>query len=105
VRTGRTNTATLVIQNLGNVAAIGTVSVGLYSSADVTFDASDAQLATVLGKTIKVRPGRSVKVKLKILPPVDLAAGTFSLIAVTTSATDLPDVNLANDTAVTGTTP
>lgn len=96
---GRTNSDTLLIQNLGNVAASGTLSVNL----DASFDEIDTPLTTI-SKTIRIKPGKALKVKLKFLAPVDLAAGTISLIAVITSTTAPTDTNTANDTATTTTT-
>jgi hypothetical protein len=101
VTPGRATSTSIVIRNLGNVPAIGTVNVNLDSS----FDEIDTPLTSLLGKSIRLKPGKAVKIKLKFIAPVDLAVGTVSLIATTNSSTTPVDSDTGNDTAVAGTVP
>jgi subtilase family serine protease len=103
VVSGRTASASLVIRNLGNVLATGTVSVNLFASADAIQDVGDALLTGLSGKVIKIKPGKALKLKLKFAAPMDLTAGAFSLIGTIASTTRPADTDTANDTAVTGT--
>ena len=104
VRTGRNSSVVLTIQNVGNVAAVGTVGVSLYASRSGTLDAAtDPVLTSVAGRAIHLLPGRSIRVRLTFQAPANPAPGTYSLIAAINSATQVADANAANDTAVIAT--
>jgi hypothetical protein len=104
VRRGRTTSVVVTIQNLGNVTAVGTLGVNLYASPSGTLDAaSDPLLTGIVGRSIRIRPGRSIRVRLSFPAPASLAPGAYSLIAAIHSATQIPDANAANDTAVIAT--
>ena len=100
---GKNGKVTLTITNLGNVTAAGTLAVSLYGSADATQDAGDALLATLAGKRIGVKAGKTIKVTLKCVVPADVVPGSYFLIANGAPATTPADLNAANNVAVVGT--
>jgi subtilase family serine protease len=104
VRPGRGGSATLIVTNLGNVTANGTISVNLYASASGSIDGNSVLLKTVTAKKIKLKVGGTLKLKLRFTAPLDLTAGTYSLLAQMTSVTAPPDSNTTNDQAIVETT-
>jgi hypothetical protein len=101
VTPGKGADATVTIQNLGNVTAIGTVTISLYASTSTTLDASAQFLTSIPLRTIHLRAGRSMTLHIHFVAPQGLPGGTYNLIAATTSATTPADNNSANDTAET----
>ena len=102
VNPGHSGSATVTIQNLGNVTASGTIDLNLYASADQTLDASDMLIGSMTGKTIRIRPGKSITLHVRFDAPLD-AGGTYNVIASLTSNAQPGDSNSSNDVAVTGT--
>jgi subtilase family serine protease len=101
---GRMTSVVVTIQNLGNVAAIGTLGVNLYASTDGTLDmATDRLLTGLAGRAVHIAPGHSTRIRLTFQAPTNLTAGSYSLIAAINSTTQPADANAANDTAVIGT--
>lgn len=103
VTPGSNSTATVTISNVGNVAAIGTVSLSLYASNDQTLDSSDELLTTLPSVKIRLRPGKSITLHVRFAAPSDRPAGNYDLIASISSATQIADTNSSNDTAVVAT--
>lgn len=104
VKTGRMTSAVVIIQNLGNVTAVGTLGVNLYESRDGTLNtATDALMTGIAGRSIHIAPGHSIRVRVAFVAPANPAPGTYSLIAAISSSTQVADANAANDTAVIGT--
>ena len=56
---GRNASATVAIQNLGNVPASGPLDLGVYASSDTQYDVLDQLLARFPAHAINLRPGRS----------------------------------------------
>ena len=103
VKPGHKETATITVTNDGNTTATGTLGVSLYESADGSLDIADRLLAAITGRKVHIRAGGSVTLRIHFLAPTDLAAGTYSLIASTTSKTNAADDNAGNDIAVVAT--
>lgn len=104
VRSGGNSSVVVTIKNLGNVAAIGTLSLNLYASADQNLNtASDTLLTGVSGRAIHIPPGRSMHVRLTFETPSNLVPGKSYLIASADSSTQPSDSNSANDIAVSAT--
>jgi hypothetical protein len=96
--------ASVTVENLGNVDAVGTLNLNLYESADGTLDTSvDPVLGSLSGRKIDLRPGHSMTFKIHFVAPTGQAAGSYKLIAATTSSTQPSDANSANDSAVAST--
>ena len=91
--------ATIVIQNLGNVTAIGTMSVLLYGSAGPTLDFGALMLASMPTHAIAIKAGHSIALRVHFVAPTD-PAGTYYMIASTSSNTDPGDANSSNDVAL-----
>jgi hypothetical protein len=103
VNPGRTTSVFVTIQNLGNVAAVGTLGVNLYASTSGTLDtATDPLLTGLAGRTVHIAPGRSIRVRLTFQAPATPLPGTYSLIAALNGA-QVAEVNASNDTAVIAT--
>jgi hypothetical protein len=101
VRDGRTTSVVLTVENVGNVAAIGTLGVHLYALSNGALDASaDPLLATIAGRVLHLAPGRSTRLRLSFVASPSLAPGTYSLVAAIDTATQPADANAANDTAM-----
>lgn len=103
VTPGQNDSATVTVQNLGNVTASGTLDLSLYASVDGAIDSSSEFLTSIPTRTIRIRPGKSVTLRIKFAAPVDLAAGSYQLIASAISSTNPADTNSANDVAVVDT--
>jgi len=97
VTPGRRGIATIVIQNLGNVTASGSLTMTLDESATATLDGGALVLATV-PHAIKIKAGHSVILRVHFLAPTE-AAGTYYLVASTKSTTNPLDSNSSNDIA------
>lgn len=111
-----TLTATLPAAVVGGAKAIGTkvsvsvantgtadlndpVTVTLYVSTDDTLDAGDTQVSTIT-KTLKIKPGASKALKLKVANYPSVADGVYKLL-VKTSATGLADATATSGSSVT----
>lgn len=86
VNPGKNSNASVLIKNIGNLPAVGSLSLDLYDSIDQTLDTStDLLLDTTPTRTIKLQPGGSILLHLKFLTPSDQSAGGYYLIASITS--------------------
>ncbi len=77
VRPGKHASVSVKIQNLGNVAAIGTLSVNLNPSTDGIADFSTL-LASILNRKIRIAPGKSIVLTLGLLDPAADIGGAYS---------------------------
>ena len=104
VTPGASDTASVTIENLGNVNAVGTVNLNLYESPDGTLDTSvDPLLGSLSGRRIELRPGHATTFKIHFAAPAGQAPGSYKLVAVATSSTQPADTNPNNDSAVAST--
>jgi subtilase family serine protease len=99
---GKNGKVTLRLTNLGNVAAVGSVLVELYASANGTV-ASGVPLASVTKKKWKLGAGKSTTIGVSFAFPADLVAGDVSLVAAISPTTTPTDDNAANDVATAAT--
>ncbi|HEX8914660.1 MAG TPA: hypothetical protein VF796_20080, partial [Humisphaera sp.] len=95
---GRSTTVRVTVANLGNVAATGSATLGIYGSADGALDGADPLLATLHLNHLRLKPGQSKTLKVK-LKSVDLAAVT-DLIASLSPATTPGDADATDNVAV-----
>ncbi len=100
VNPGQREKVAVTLTNNGNVAAGGTLGLGLYASADQTLDISDPLLASIANRKIGIRAGHSITLHIHFVAPVNEAGGAYNLIASATSNTHPADVNAQNDLAV-----
>lgn len=103
VHPGQISTADIIVQNIGNVKTTGLWSLSLFSSLNLLLDGSDTLLTQLSSKKISLAPGRSTRIRVRFLAPSALAAGTYNVIASTTSALSPADANSQNDVAAIGT--
>jgi uncharacterized membrane protein len=104
VAAGHDASATVMIQNLGNVTATGPLDLGVYASSDTLYDVLDELLAKLPTRTLNLKPGRSVRLRLHFTAPADQLAGSYDVLAVTTPSTTPGDNDPSNDVAVSPTT-
>ncbi|MDB5356589.1 MAG: hypothetical protein JWN24_3042 [Phycisphaerales bacterium] len=102
VRPGRSATTNVIVENIGNVTALGTLSLDLYASTDPMSNPLDQHLATLSNRRIKILPGRSLKLRIRFVAPPELG-GAYSLVASATAATQPADNNPSNDIAAIST--
>ncbi len=86
VKPGAAGSASVVVQNAGNILASGTISINLYESTDQTLDGSDTLMQTTPARPLKVKPGGLLNVRVPFVAPHDLTAGSYYLIATITSS-------------------
>jgi glucose/arabinose dehydrogenase len=89
--------ATLSLQNLGNAAYAGPVTVSVLASADAAADAGDAVLAA-LPKTLKLKAGGRKALRLRAALS-SLPAGSYHLVARLNPTGTPADTNGANNDA------
>jgi hypothetical protein len=90
---------TVEVGNRGNVAAVGTITIDFYASADGTLDkGADTKLGT-LRVTLNLKPGKSGRYTLKnIVVPV-LTPGDYSVLAEFDALGEIAETNEANNVA------
>ncbi|MGC4121945.1 MAG: hypothetical protein QM765_46655 [Myxococcales bacterium] len=98
VSDGRSTMVRVTVANLGNVAATGSATLGVYGSADGSLDGGDALLTTLRLNHVRLKPGQTKTLKVK-LRSVDLAAMT-DLIASLSPATTPGDADATDNLAV-----
>ena len=103
-RPGKRATAVVRVTNAGNTAAVGTVGLTLYTSADGLLDATAGLVTTLPPRKLKLAPGKSVTLRVTFAVPADLTPGTTSLVANLSPAVTPADANAADDVAVAATT-
>ena len=95
LRSGKPNKLTLLIKNLGNVKATGTINLALTGSSASVFGES---LATLTTQHINLDPNHAQHVVLTFTPSADLGS-TFNLKAAIASSMSASDANASNDIA------
>jgi uncharacterized membrane protein len=88
----------MLVGNLGNVPARGTATVTLAVSGDATAG-SDRPLIT-LPAGVRINPGRSKTYRLRFTVPLDLAPGSYHLVATLNPTTDPAEQVAENNTSV-----
>jgi subtilase family serine protease len=99
VTPGTTQSVSVAIQNLGNIAADGSYSVSLYSSDTTTLDSSSVLLDTSPQKTIKLKSGASKIVRISFTAPADAQPGTYYLVAKLNPVTTPADSKTSDEIA------
>lgn len=90
---------TVLIDNSGQTSYRGTATVNLFASSDTNLDANDLLVTKPVRVSVKLKPGQSAKVPIKIASlPATLAAGSYYLLA------QVMDASGFAQTAASGTT-
>jgi hypothetical protein len=97
---GKTN-VTLGVTNYGSIAANGSLPVEIFASTSGAIDAS-AILVDQFTQRVAIPAGKSRRLPVTI--PLPTEAGNYYLIVVLDPQNTLNDVNLSNNTFVSGTT-
>lgn len=103
LRPGRPASVTLLLKNLGNAAAAGTVDLSLYTSTDRVLDPSDVTLVAITGYPINLAPGRPRRVRLSVRVGSDVPPGNYYLIASAAPNVQPSDSDPADNTAISAT--
>jgi len=74
---------TLAITNQGNVSTSGSTTIDLFATTDGTIDNGAVQLASVVAR-VRIKPGKSARVTVRVSSLPTLAAGTYLVIAQVT---------------------
>ena len=79
---GDKGTISLTFTNNGNATVSGHLNVQLFASASGAIDANAVQFSipALNAKSIKLKPGQSIKFTTKFIVPVTLKAGSYNLI-------------------------
>ncbi len=100
LKSGKSATIPLTIQNLGNVAAVGTIDVDVFASADATRDGSDLAIATGVPLKINVKAGKSQNVVIRLPVGASVPAGSYFLIADLNASRSRSESTFANNDVV-----
>lgn len=96
-------TVPVVVGNIGNTLATGSIAISIFASTDATFDAGDTLLTRVTGQHINLKPGQTHVLRLRVATSAGLAPGKYFLTAFVNSDQALVERNTANDQAVSAT--
>ena len=91
--------ASLLLQNGGNTAYAGPVTVQLLASTDTVIDGTDTAITTLPARVVRVKAGGRKVLRLRTTLPA-LPAGTYHLVARVTPAGVPADTNAANNDVV-----
>jgi uncharacterized delta-60 repeat protein len=80
VKIGKRSTATLLLNNSGNVAASGIVSISVFASSDQLLDAGAVSLATIKIR-VRLLPGRSARYRVPLTALKGFVGGSQFVIA------------------------
>ncbi len=87
---------TFSLENLGTVAASGTIDIDFFVSTDMTLDTSDVQLGGDFPVAAHVANGKTQNVKFN-LPLSSVPAGSYFLVAKVNSTNSLTESNTGNN--------
>lgn len=103
VTPGKPGLASILVTNVGNVLADGSVSLSLYESASGALDSAATLVANVLTHAIHLKAGHSLVFRVRFTAPLNQTPGQYSLLASIQSTTTLADTNTSNNTATIAT--
>ena len=103
VNPGHNGTATVIISNQGNVAAVGTFTLSLFASDNTVLDSTATLISHTITRAINLKPGRTITLHVRFAAPLNRVAGSYNVIASTSASTKVADANGANDTAIIST--
>ena len=100
VARGKPLPLSLVLQNAGNIATRGNLTVNIALSANGALDAGDPVLAT-LARKVSFKAGAVKTLKLKLKVPTGVAHGTYRIYATLDTLGTINESNTTNNTAAT----
>jgi uncharacterized delta-60 repeat protein len=87
----------ITLKNDGNITAKGTIELKVVAAVNSTPADSDAILADLQAVKLNLAPGAVKTLKIRIVVPADLAAGSYSLLATIGGALAANDPTPANN--------
>ncbi len=89
-------TLPFALQNLGGIAAAGTIDFDFFASTDQTLDNSDLAVATAVPISVHVAPGKTQNLKFK-LSLSSVPAGSYFLVAHINSTNSIAESVTSNN--------
>ena len=97
---GAKGSAVVTVSNGGNSLALGKETVSVYASSDGTLDSSAVLLGASRATSVKLQPGASADVNIKLALPATLPADSYFIITQITT-TGITESDTDNNVAVT----
>jgi len=96
---GQSGSTTLRIANKGTATFNRTANIILYTSADGILDTSDAQVATLVGVPLNIKPGAHREMRLNFNAPTGVPDGNYLLVARVDTDASVLDADTSNNIA------
>ena len=95
---GDKGNAKIQITNGGDAAAVGTIYVGVFASADTSYHLGDVRLGGlgIGGKSVNLAPNKSITLSIPLVVGSDVLPGTYHLVVKEISTLSITDTNSAN---------
>lgn len=100
---GKKTTLTFKVQNIGNVAAKGTLTVQLQATSGTTLDSTAQTVATVSPVHVSIQPGKSGTVHLRFVPGT-ISSGTYHLAITLNPLAGFNGINFTSNTVFSANT-
>ncbi|HEX5243003.1 MAG TPA: VCBS repeat-containing protein [Tepidisphaeraceae bacterium] len=100
---GKKTTLTFKVQNIGNVAAKGTLTVQLQATTGTTLDSTAQTVATVSPVHVSIQPGKSGTVHLRFVPGT-INSGTYHLAITLNPLAGFNGINFTSNTVFSANT-
>lgn len=100
---GKKTTMTFKVQNIGNVAAKGTLTVQLQATSGTTLDSTAQTVATVSPVHVSIQPGKTGTVHLRFVPGV-ITSGTYHLAITLNPLAGFTGINFTSNTVFSANT-
>lgn len=97
---GTKGAAVVTVSNDGNSLALGKETVAVYASSDGTLDSSAILLGTSKASAVKLQPGATGDVNIKLTLPASMPADSYFIITQITT-TGITESDTGNNVAVT----
>ena len=100
---GKKTTLTFKVQNIGNVAAKGTLTIQLQATSGTTLDSTAQTVATVSPVHVSIQPGKSGTVHLRFVPGT-ISSGTYRLAITLNPLAGFNGINFTSNTVFSANT-
>jgi hypothetical protein len=90
----------VIVGNIGNSLATGSITVSIFASTDQTFDGADPLLKKLSGQRISIKQGKLQTLHLRVTNSQGIPSGTYFLIAIVNSDQAFLESNAGNDMTV-----
>lgn len=100
---GKKTTLTFKVQNIGNVAAKGTLTVQLQATTGTTLDSTAQTIATVSPVHVSIQPGKSGTVHLRFVPGT-INSGTYHMAITLNPLAGFTGINFTSNSVFSANT-